>query len=242
MRIVVVEDDAALGLFLQKSLAIEGHTVDWLGDGEAALNFVATFEPDLMVLDMTLPRRDGYDVLHELQRLQSNTAVITLMPHGNVEDRVRCLRGGADDCVVKPFSFHELLARCAALLRRRARSAGAILRHGDLSLNRVERTVHRDGHEVSLTAKEFALLECLVQAHGRCCSRADLLQEVFGMPSTAVTNVVDVYINYLRRKLGEDGAKLIETVRGSGYRMRAVKQFAIPPSEVPVSSLMEAGA
>lgn len=234
MRIVVVEDDAALGLFLQKSLALEGHTVEWLGDGEAALDFVATFEPDLMVLDMTLPRRDGYDVLLELQRLQSSTSVITLMPHNNVEDRVRCLRTGADDCVVKPFSFHELLARCAALLRRRARSAGAVLRHGDLSLNRVERTVTRDGVEISLTTKEFALLECLVQGHGRCCSRADLLQEVFGMASDAVTNVVDVYINYLRRKLGPDGAKLIETVRGAGYRMQAVKAF--PPLSIGASA------
>ena len=231
MRILVVEDDAALGVFLQKSLALDGHAVDWVSDGEAAINFVESFEPDLMVLDLTLPKRDGYDVLADLQRLESTTAVITLMPHAHVEDRVRCLRAGADDCLVKPFSFQELLARCAALLRRRARSVGAIIRHGDLSVNRVERTVSREGIEIALTAKEFALLECLVQGHGRCCSRADLLREVFGMPSDAVTNVVDVYINYLRRKLGPDGAKLIETVRGSGYRMRATLSFPARPSD-----------
>ena len=238
MRIVVVEDDAALGVFLQKSLALDGHTVDWVSDGEAALHFVESFEPDLMVLDITLPRRDGYDVLSELQLRESTTAVITLMPHASVEDRVRCLRGGADDCLVKPFSFQELLARCAALLRRRARSAGSVLRHGELTVNRVERTVSRNGVEIALTTKEFTLLEHLVQGRGRCCTRADLLQNVFGMPSDAVTNVVDVYINYLRRKLGPDGAKLIETVRGSGYRMRAARTLpftAIPHAELVVA-------
>ena len=225
MRILVVEDDAALGVFLQKSLALDGHSVDWVADGEAALTYINSFEPDLMVLDVTLPKRDGYDVLAEMQQRESGTAVITLMPHANVEDRIRCLRIGADDCLVKPFSFQELLARCAALLRRKARSAGAILKYGDLSINRVERSVFRNGSEITLTAKEFILLECLVQGHGRCCSRADLLQEVFGMSSDAVTNVVDVYINYLRRKLGPDGPKLIETVRGSGYRMRSTLNF-----------------
>ncbi len=241
MRIVVVEDDAALGVFLQKSLAMEGHAVDWLGDGEAALRYLEATEPDLMVLDLTLPKRDGYEVLAELDRLQSGTAVITLMPHGKVEDRVRCLRMGADDCVVKPFSFHELLARCGALLRRRARSAGAVLRHGDVAINRMERQVTRGGVEIALTTKEFALLEHLVQGKGRCCSRADLLQDVFGMPADAVTNVVDVYINYLRRKLGNDGAKLIETVRGSGYRMRAIPAYTAT-TEIQAAPLLEARA
>ena len=224
MRVLIVEDDAALGLFLQKGLKLEGHEVAWVGDGIAALEQVEAFRPDLMVLDLSLPRKDGTEVLEEM-RGKYDSAVLVLTGRSMVEERVRCLNLGADDCLLKPFSFHELTARCRALLRRRERFADPVLRHGDVELNRIERRVTRNGREVELTAKEFSLLEFLMQRKGGCCTRSELLREVWQMSPDAGTNVVDVYVNYLRKKLGAvsldegSGRVVIETVRGEGYRM-----------------------
>jgi len=225
MQVLIVEDDAALGLFLQKGLKLEGHDVDRVGDGEAALEWMRERRPDLVVLDLSLPKRDGIEVLEEMQGRFSDTAVIVLTGRSLIEDRVKCLNLGADDCMLKPFSFHELTARCRALLRRRERFVDPVLRHGDVELNRVERRVMRNGTEVELTVKEFSLLEYLIQRPGRCCSRAELLQGVWQMSPDAGTNVVDVYVNYLRKKLGpvglsdDGGHAVIETIRGEGYRM-----------------------
>ena len=224
MRVLIVEDDAALGLFLQKGLKLEGHEVAWVGDGIAALEQVEAFRPDLMVLDLSLPRKDGTEVLEEM-RGNYDSAVLVLTGRSMVEERVRCLNLGADDCLLKPFSFHELTARCRALLRRRERFADPVLRHGDVELNRIERRVTRNGRAVELTAKEFSLLEFLMQRKGGCCTRSELLREVWQMSPDAGTNVVDVYVNYLRKKLGAvsldegSGHVVIETVRGEGYRM-----------------------
>jgi len=224
MRVLIVEDDAALGLFLQKGLKLEGHEVAWVGDGIAALEQVEAFRPDLMVLDLSLPRKDGTEVLEEM-RGKYDSAVLVLTGRSMVEERVRCLNLGADDCLLKPFSFHELTARCRALLRRRERFADPVLRHGDVELNRMERRVTRNGRAVELTAKEFSLLEFLMQRKGGCCTRSELLREVWQMSPDAGTNVVDVYVNYLRKKLGAvgldegSGHVVIETVRGEGYRM-----------------------
>ena len=229
MRVLVVEDDSALGLFLKKGLELEGHEVVWVGDGEAALEQVESYRPDLMVLDLSLPRKDGMEVLGEMHGHYHGMAVLVLTGRSGVEDRIKCLNLGADDCLLKPFSFHELTARCRALLRRRERFADPVLRHGDVELNRMERRVRRNGCEVELTAKEFSLLEYLMQRSGRCCSRAELLRGVWQMAPDAGTNVVDVYINYLRKKLGTaamaEGAdySVILTVRGEGYRMGGKK-------------------
>lgn len=229
MRVLVVEDDAALGLFLQKGLKLEGHDVVWVGDGEAALEQAEMYRPDLIVLDLSLPRKDGTEVLEEMRGRYDGTAVLVLTGRSMVEERIKCLNLGADDCLLKPFSFHELTARCRALLRRRERFADPMLRHGDVELNRMERRVMRNGRAVELTVKEFALLEYLMQRSGRCCSRAELLREVWQMSPDAGTNVVDVYVNYLRKKLGTavtgegSDCSVILTVRGEGYRMGGKK-------------------
>jgi DNA-binding response OmpR family regulator len=231
MRVLIVEDDAALGLFLQKGLKLEGHEVAWVGDGESALQHAEEHRPDLIVLDLSLPRKDGTEVLEEMRGRYDGTAVLVLTGRSMVEERVKCLNLGADDCLLKPFSFHELTARCRALLRRRERFADPVLRHGGVELNRMDRKVMRNGRTVELTVKEFSLLEFLLQRRGSCCSRAELLQEVWQMSPDAGTNVVDVYINYLRKKLGaasvdsDASYAVIETVRGEGYRMGDVKKM-----------------
>jgi DNA-binding response OmpR family regulator len=162
MRVLIVEDDATLGLFLQKGLKLEGHEVAWVGDGEAAVVYAEEHRPDLIVLDLSLPRKDGTEVLAELSGRFDETSVLVLTGRSQVEERVKCLNLGADDCLLKPFSFHELTARCRALLRRREQFADPVLRHGDVELNRMERRVMRGGRLVELTVKEFALLEFLL--------------------------------------------------------------------------------
>jgi len=225
LRVLVVEDDRALGLFLQKGLQLEGHTVDWVGDGDAALAYVAEQLPGLIVLDLGLPKRDGVQVLEALQGKVRGTVVLVLSGRGDVEERVKCLNLGADDFLLKPFSFHELAARCRALLRRREVFTDPVLRAGGIALDRMERSVTRDGQAIDLTAKEFSLLEYLLLHRGECVTRGMLLREVWSVSPQAGTNVVDVYINYLRRKLkiinpeGHTTPPAIETVRGSGYRL-----------------------
>jgi len=246
MRVLVVEDDASLALFLQKGLTLEGHEVDWVGDGETALVRAEEYQPDLIVLDLSLPKKDGTEVLAEIRGRSDGAAVLVLTGRSHVDERVKCLNLGADDCLLKPFSFHELTARCRALLRRREQFADPVLRHGDVELNRMERKVSRSGRAVELTVKEFSLLEFLLQRRGRCCTRSELLREVWQMSPDAGTNVVDVYVNYLRRKLGAaagdgDGYAVIETVRGEGYRMGGAAKMAPRASECGAEAMV-AGA
>jgi len=225
VKVLVVEDDRALGMFLQKGLRAEGHHVEWVGDGDAAVEKATEMQPDLMVLDLSLPNRDGVEVLAELQGHFAETAVLVLTGRSQVEERVKCLNMGADDCLLKPFSLHELIARCRAILRRKSHHVSPILKHGMLEMNRMDRKVLRGGIEVELTTKEFALLEFLMLRGGDCCSRTELLMDVWKMSPDAETNVVDVYINYLRKKLshahldGVTSEPIIETVRGEGYRL-----------------------
>ena len=227
MRMLVADDDHALGSFLARGLEKDGHDVLLVTDGEMAMEAVRRDIPDMAVLDLNLPRRDGAEVLEFVRSLTEDLPILILTARAEPETRLRCLEMGADDFMLKPFSFAELRARCRALQRRR--SPGLILRHGDLELNRVERSVTRNGEPVVLTNKEFALLEYLMLNRGHAVSRADLLEKVWNMSADAGTNVVDVYINYLRHKLGDSmpqhgsdrsGAKqegLIQTVRGLGY-------------------------
>jgi DNA-binding response OmpR family regulator len=224
MRVLVVEDDRALGAFLKKGLEMEGHTVDWVEDGEAALAHAKEYGPDLLVLDLSLPKRDGMEVLTELRALHNDASVLVLTGRNELDARVRCLDLGADDCLLKPFSFHELTARCRALLRRREHFADPVLRCADLQLHRIERRVTRGERTIELTQKEFSLLEFLLLHRGECVTRAQLMKDAWQMPADSGTNVVDVYINYLRRKLSSETASghakdLIETVRGTGYRI-----------------------
>ena len=237
MRALVVEDDPALAVFLQKGLMLEGHEVQRASDGDAALEMAAQEEPDLVVLDLGLPRRDGTEVLEILRRDFPSSLVLVLTGRSNVQERVRCLDLGADDFVLKPFSFHELMARCRALLRRRDRFADSMLRFGGVELNRMEHIVSYDGTRVELTAKEFALLEFLMLRRGASCSRAELLRQVWHATPEAGTNVVDVYITYLRKKFAAAQPdetvwnSPIETVRGLGYRLRDRRR--VPRLEAP---------
>lgn len=247
MRVLIVEDDASLGQFLQKRLLLEGHEVAWVGDGESALEDAQTRPPDLMVLDLGLPRRDGTEVLAHMRSESPQTAVLVLSGRSDVEERVRCLDMGADDFMLKPFSFHELLARCRALLRRRDRFADPVLRFGGVELDRMGRTVLFEDIPVRLTVREFKLMEFLILRKGECCTRAELLSYVWSGTPAAGTNIVDVYITYLRKKLAAahpevaPGLSVIETVRGSGYRLRDKRK--VPrleaPAEVAIEQAME---
>jgi DNA-binding response OmpR family regulator len=240
MYVLVVEDDPALAVFLQKGLMLEGHDVDWAADGEAALEMAEQQTPDLMVLDLGLPRRDGTEVLEIMRSSFQDVVILVLTGRSLVQERVRCLDLGADDFVLKPFSFHELMARCRALLRRRERFADPVLRFGGVELNRVERTVLYEGARVDLTVKEFALLEFMMLRRGASCSRAELLNGVWNSTPGASTNVVDVYVTYLRKKFAaahpdqEAWNSAIETVRGAGYRLRDKRR--VPRIEAPVAS------
>ncbi|WP_263409172.1 response regulator transcription factor [Terriglobus tenax] len=227
MGILLVEDDKALGMLLKQGLEREGYAVEWLQDGETALNHVEEEGPDLVVLDLSLPKMDGAQLLEEVHRRLPQTSVLVLTGRTKVEERVRCLDLGADDYLLKPFSFHELTARCRAVMRRKEQAGPEqVLKYGLVEINRVLRQVLVGGVEVELTAKEYALLEYLLQHKGKAVCRAQLLKEVWHTTSHTGTNVVDVYINYLRRKLTvqgvADGVALIETVRGEGYRLSNV--------------------
>jgi DNA-binding response OmpR family regulator len=217
MRFLVAEDDLALGMFLARGLKADGHEVSVVGDGQEAVERFLEEAPDLAILDLNLPRKDGAEVLRFLRSVTEDLPILVLTGRSELETRVKCLDLGADDCMLKPFSLVELRARCRALLRRK-RDVHLMLRQSDVELNRVERTVNRDGQPVQLTNKEFALLEYLMLNRGRAISRSTLLERVWNLHTPTTTNVVDVYVNYLRRKLNDSGAHpLIQTVRGEGY-------------------------
>ena len=227
MRLLIADDDRALGAFLARGLENDGHEVVLTTDGEMAIEAARDDMPEMALLDLNLPRRDGIEVLEFLRSLTEDLPILILTGRQEPETRLRCLEMGADDFMQKPFSFAELRARCRALLRRRA--PGLVLRHGTLEINRVERTVTRDSCPVSLTNREFSLLEYLMLHRGRAVSRMVLLESVWNMSAELGTNVVDVYVNYLRRKLKDDvhargmgardagNAPIIQTVRGVGY-------------------------
>ena len=217
MRLLIAEDDAALGNFLRRGLEADGHEVAVAGDGEQALSLFRQQLPDLTILDLGLPVLDGEQVLAEARAGEPDLPILVLTARTEVETRIRCLDAGADDLMLKPFSLYELRARCRALLRRR-REARLLLRAGDLELNRLDHTARRDGRLIELTNKEFSLLEKLMLQRGRCVSREELLDTVWHMEPVQTTNIVDVYVNYLRRKLHDAApGALLRTVRGKGY-------------------------
>lgn len=220
MRILIVEDDAALASFIRKGLEAEHYAVDSVTDGEQGRSMALEFDYDLLVLDLNLPNVDGISILKSLRQRKSSVPVMILTARSRVEDRVQCLDTGADDYLVKPFSFLELSARARALLRRSHLPSESVLTVRDLRLDRVERRVGRGGRRIDLTTKEFALLEYLMRNAGRRLTRAMIIEHVWNSTFDSTTNVVDVYINYLRRKV-DDGfsPSLIHTVRGVGYQL-----------------------
>jgi DNA-binding response OmpR family regulator len=217
MRLLIAEDDEALGLFLTRGLEADGHRVRVVPDGGAAVEAFRQDMPDLTILDLNMPVKDGEQVLKEIRVMDGDLPVLVLTARQEVDTRVRCLDLGADDMMLKPFSLHELRARCRALLRRK-REARLQLRAGDLELDRLDHTARRGNQPIVLTNKEFALLEHLMLNRGQCVSRVELLDAVWNMEPAQTTNIVDVYVNYLRRKLKDPPpGQLIRTVRGQGY-------------------------
>ena len=245
MRVLVVEDDAALGLLLQRGLKQEGHEVEYVGDGELALERTAEQRPDLMLLDLGLPGRDGVEVLTIVRERCPETAVLVLSGRSGVQARVACLNAGADDFLPKPFSFSELMARCGAILRRRERFASPVLEQGRVRMHLLERRVFHEGVEVGLSTKEFQVLEALLRQRGECKSRLELLHEVWPEVPESGVNVVDVYVTYLRRKFAavrppeEGAAPVIETVRGAGYRLASARK-PVERAKGPSSSELSA--
>ncbi len=217
MKLLIAEDDKALGQFLCRGLEAEGHRVRLTSDGGAAVAAFREEPPDLTILDLNMPVKDGEQVLEEVRALDGDLPVLVLTARQEVDTRVRCLDRGADDLMTKPFSLHELRARCRALLRRK-RETRLQLRAGDLELDRMEHLARRGGRLIALTNKEFALLEHLLLNRGQCVSRVELLDSVWNLEPAQTTNIVDVYVNYLRRKLEDPPPSLlIHTVRGRGY-------------------------
>jgi DNA-binding response OmpR family regulator len=226
MRLLIAEDDKALGLFLSRGLEADGHRVRLAHDGGAAVEAFREDMPDLTILDLNMPVKDGEHVLAEVRAMDADLPVLVLTARQEVDTRVRCLDLGADDLMTKPFSIHELRARCRALLRRK-RETRLQLRAGDLELDRLEHTVRRGGQPVVLTNKEFSLLEHLLLNRGQCVTRIELLDSVWNLEPAQTTNIVDVYVNYLRRKLKDPPpGHLITTVRGRGYMVPSESELA----------------
>ncbi|CAG0980903.1 Transcriptional activator protein CopR [Gammaproteobacteria bacterium] len=218
MRLLVVEDERQIASFLERGLKEEGYAVDVVYNGNDALDWTVAVEYDAIVLDVLLPGRDGFSVCRELRARGSTTPVLMLTARDAVDDRVNGLDSGADDYLVKPFAFKELLARLRAVTRRQSDSRTTDLRLADLTLNTLTHTAQRGERRIELTTKEYNLLEFLMRNPNRVLSRTQIAEHVWNLDFVAESNVVDVYIRYLRRKIDDDaGLKLIKTVRGSGY-------------------------
>ena len=222
MHILIVEDEKKVASFLQRGLAAEHYEVDVVHDGDAGLERALETDYDLVVLDVMLPGRDGLAVLRELRARRRLVPVLLLTARGGVADKVSGLDLGADDYLTKPFAFEELLARVRALLRRGAPATPPTLSCADLVLDPATHNVTRADRKIELTAREYALLEFFLRNTGRVLSRAVIAQRVWGLHFDTLTNVIDVYVNYLRRKIDTDSEpKLLHTVRGTGYVLRA---------------------
>jgi DNA-binding response OmpR family regulator len=220
-RVLVVEDDAEIADVLRRTLRQEGHEVRSAADGVAALELAEDFVPDLVILDLGLPKLDGVEVCRRL-RAESDAPILILTARTQTDDRVEGLDSGADDYLVKPFERQELLARMRALMRRRPPRGTASLAVGDLRLNPDTRDVHRGERPIELTNREFELLEYLMRNERLVISRERLLEEVWGYDPMALTNTIDVFISNLRRKLeAGDEPRILHTKRGAGYVIRA---------------------
>ncbi|MCH7725866.1 MAG: response regulator transcription factor [Planctomycetes bacterium] len=218
MRVLVVEDYAPIRNSVVKGLHEAGFSVDHASDGREGLWYAQSNDYDVIVLDLMLPEIDGFTVLQTLRGTNRHTCVLILTAKDKLEDRLRGLNGGADDYLVKPFSFDELLARVHALVRRRYDLRSPVVRVADLEIESAARSVRRNGRKIELTAREFALLEYLAARTGQVVTRTEIWEHIYDFHSDLRSNVVDVYVGYLRKKIERDGLpKLIHTRRGQGY-------------------------
>lgn len=216
-RILIAEDEARIASFIEKGLRAAGMTPTVVADGKGAFDYAMTGGFDLMILDLGLPRVDGFAVLRQLREAKNEIPVIILTARDSISDTVAGLEGGADDYMAKPFRFEELVARIRLRLRETRAPEATVLHHGGLSLDLRTRQADVAGRSVELSAREFALAETFLRNPGQVLSRSQLLSRVWGYDFDPGSNVVDVYVRYLRRKLGDDR---FETVRGVGYRLR----------------------
>lgn len=221
MRILVAEDEKDLNRVITKRLEKEGFSVDSCFDGEEAIDYICAGEFDAAVLDIMMPKYDGFEVLNTIRERGHDTPVIFLTARDSVEDRVRGLDSGAEDYLVKPFAFDELLARIRVMVRKKAGKTTNIFQTGDLIMDIAARRVWRDGQEIVLSAKEFEILEYMMRNKGIVLSREKIENHVWNFDYSGGTNVVDVYIRYLRKKIDAPyEKKLIHTIRGVGYTLR----------------------
>lgn len=227
MRILVVEDDAQVASFIRRGLREEQYTVDVAADGEEALFLAGVGEYDLLILDWRLPKRSGLDVLEALRADRSTVPVLMLTARDELQDKVSGFNAGADDYLTKPFSFQELLVRVRALLRRRGDLTPTILQVADLEFDCLRHRVQRGGQKLDLTNREYTLLEYLMRNAGRVVTRTMLAEHVWEHDFDPMSNVIDVHIARLRRKIDDDfPAKLVHTIRGVGYSLRAAPEPA----------------
>jgi two-component system copper resistance phosphate regulon response regulator CusR len=234
MRFLVVEDEKRIADFLQRGLESAGYAVDVAPDGRTAIDMVHGTDYDLIILDMMLPDMDGLTVLEKVRNRKTSPPVLILSARGTVEDRVKGLELGADDYLVKPFAFVELLARVRVLLRR-GQPTPERLQVGDLVLDCIRRRVTRAGENIELAPKEFSILEYMMRNRGRPLSRTMIVEHVWDMDYDGLTNIVDVYIRHLRSKIDDKSpSKLIHTVRGIGYMLDLPEQSA-PQQQVSPS-------
>lgn len=221
MRILLIEDDNPLNSIITKRLTEEGHAVDSCFEGERGLDYAQAMEYDCIVLDLMLPKINGLQLLKTIRAQGNKSKVLILTARDTIEDRVKGLDAGADDYLIKPFSFDELLARIRALTRRHGEIKSNVLSLADLTMNTNDHAVKRAGQTIALTSKEYSLLEYLLRNQGAILTRAQIVDHVWNFDFSYDSNIVDVYIKYLRRKIDKDFApKLIHTMRGFGYVMR----------------------
>jgi two-component system copper resistance phosphate regulon response regulator CusR len=221
VRILIVEDDRKLAEFVARGLRAERFAVDLAGNGREGENYIHAYAYDLLILDLMLPQMSGTELLRRARQSHAALPILVLTARDAIEDKVANFEAGADDYLTKPFDFAELLVRVKALLRRTPAERADVLRMADLELNRLTQQVRRGGQRIDLTAKEYALLEYLLCSPGRVFSRTMILNHVWDQSFEGVTNIVDVYVRYLRRKVDEPfPVKLIHTVRGVGYCVR----------------------
>ncbi|MFZ1977632.1 MAG: response regulator transcription factor [Bacteroidota bacterium] len=223
MRILIVEDEQKVARFLKKGLEAEGYEIEVANDGELGEQLARTGSFDVVLLDVMLPKKDGFSVLHDLRKNSIRTPIVMLTARSATEDIVGGLDKGADDYLTKPFSFEELLARVRSVVRRNGQMKTK-LQFLDLSLDTVAHKAHRNGKQIELTTREYALLEYFMRSQGKLISRQELAKEIWGYDFDPGTNVVDVYVNHLRKKVDADSkVKLFQTERGKGYYLSNTK-------------------
>jgi two-component system copper resistance phosphate regulon response regulator CusR len=222
MRILLIEDEPKVSGLVKRGLTAERYAVDVSADGREGLEYSEAYPYDLILLDLMLPRLSGVEVLQRIRRSNEFVPILVLTARDSIDDKVKLFEIGADDYLTKPFAFAELLVRVKALLRRGPVNRSSTLRIGDLELDRLTQQVKRRGKRIELTAKEYSLLEYLMQNPDRVLSRNMIIEHVWDQSFDGITNIVDVYVRHLRSKIDEGNeAKMIRTVRGTGYMIRA---------------------